>query len=39
MFTFSDAIRFEFGSKYDREIEEMLKYVAQLESNNWEINK
>ena len=34
-----DAIRFEFGSKYDREIEEMLKYVAQLESNNWEINK
>ena len=26
-----------FGSKYDKELEEMLKYVKKLETNNWEI--
>ena len=30
-------IRSRFGSKYDKELEEMLKYVKKLETNNWEI--
>ena len=30
-------IHLRFGSKYDKELEEMLKYVKKLETNNWEI--
>lgn len=30
-------IRSRFGSKYDNELGEMLKYVKKLEDNNWEI--
>ena len=30
-------IHLRFGSKYDKELEEMLKYVKKLEDNNWEI--
>ena len=32
-----NTIRSLFGSKYDKELEEMLKYVKKLEDNNWEI--
>ena len=30
-------IRLKFGSKYDDELREMLRYVNQLENNNWKV--
>ncbi|WP_031580020.1 hypothetical protein [Ruminobacter sp. RM87] len=32
-----NTIRSLFGSRYDREIKEMLKFVNKLEDNNWEV--
>ena len=32
-----NTIRSLFGSRYDREIKEMLKFVNRLENNNWEV--
>ena len=32
-----NTIRLLFGSRYDREIKEMLKFVNRLENNNWEV--
>ncbi|MEE3422934.1 MAG: hypothetical protein VZR11_09575 [Succinimonas sp.] len=32
-------IRLRFGSKYNNELSEMLRYVKQLENNNWKVEK
>ena len=32
-----NTIRSLFGSRYDREIKEMVKFVKKLEDNNWEV--